>query len=246
METVNAHIKQTSGLSAREIPVKSLFLAKYGRFPGKICMRPTGSDVVFHVKSVLDRLNNEYHIQNESPIIQRYLHRCSKKYFICEQLVLLSDIEGVMIHFYQCRWVTNYTNNSKKIIEPDYTPDDHFLVIDQINLFYLSEHENFVQNLAYNFSNDQTLHLQKPKLATLSHIVKHKNRCTGWESFHISCQTHIRKPFIDNLAVSYGGEEFLKIHQKIVTWLNKEDASGLTLLHGTPGSGKFDSLIKIK
>jgi hypothetical protein len=238
MEEAIVHVKQTYPTSSQTIPVKNLFLLKYGRFPQKTRLRSVpkdGSNVVFHVKSVLDRFD----IQNESSIVRRYFHLCSKKYFVNEQLISLANIDGIMIHFECCRWVINYTNNSKKSIQPDYIPNRHFLVIDEIILFYLSEHESFVQKLVYDLINDDTLTLLEPKVANLRLIGKHKDRCNGPGAFYLAGYTQIKKPYINNLAVSYGGEDFLNIHQKIVAWLNKKDTSGLVLLHGPPGSGNY-------
>jgi hypothetical protein len=239
MEEAIVHVKQTQPTSTKAIPVKNLFLSKYGRHPQKICVKPAlkedESKVVFHVKSVLDRINN----RNESSIIRRYFHRCSKKYFVYEQLISLPNIDGILIYFNCCSWVTNYTNNSKKFIEPDYIPNRHFLVIDEITLFYLSEHESFIQKFAYDLINDDTLSLLEPKIADLRMIGKRRDRCDGPGAFYLTGYTHIKKPFINDLAVSYGGQDFLNVHQKIVAWLNKKDASGLVLLHGAPGSGKY-------
>ncbi|CAF4605033.1 unnamed protein product [Rotaria sp. Silwood2] len=172
-------------------------------------------------------------------IVRRYFHPCSKKYYAYELLLSLPNINGVLINLNQCSWVTNYTNNSKKLIQPDYIPDRHFLTAFEILILYLEEHEAFVQKFAYDLINDNTLSLLQPKIANLRLIGKHKDRCNGGsESFYLMGYTYIKKPRIDDLAVSYGGQDFLNVHSKIVTWLNKKDANGLVLLHGAPGSGK--------
>lgn len=247
MEETIAHIKQIYPTSSRGIPVKNLFLSKYSRLPQKVCLTPgskdEGSNVVFHVQSVLDRMENEYEIRNELPIIRRYFHRCSKKYFVYEQLLSLGNMDGIMIHFDCCLWVTNYTNNSKKFIQPDYIPDRHFLIVNEIVVFYLPEQEEFVQKFAYDLINDETLSLVEPKIADLRLIGKHKDRCDGPGAFYLTGHTYIKKPHIHNLAISYGGEDFLNIHNKIVSWLNKKDSSGLVLLHGAPGSGNDNQSI---
>lgn len=234
------HIKQTRLSSTREIPVQSLFLAKYDQIPEETRIKPLvkddGSNAVFHVKSVLDRIN----IRKESSITRQYFHQCSKKYFIYEQLILLADIDGIMIHFNNCQWVTNYKNNSKKSIQPDYSPKHHFLTVEEIRFFYLIEHECFVKKLAYDLINDDTLSLLQPKIADLHLIGKRKDTCRGPGAFYLTGDIHIKKPYINNLAVSYGGDDFLHVHKKILTWLHKKDASGLVLLHGAPGSGKYD------
>jgi hypothetical protein len=234
------HIKQTYSTSPDVFPVKKLFLSKYGQLPREARIKPVSKDdgfnVVFHVQSVLDRIKNEFNIQNELPIIRRYLHRCSKKYFVFEQVLSLANIDGIMIHLDSCLWVTNYMNNS---IQPDYIPDRHFLIVDQIILFYLPEHEIFIQKFTYDLINDDTLSLLEPKIADLRLIGKRKDHCNGPGAFYLKDYIHIKKPHINNLAVNYGGEDFLNVHKKIVTWLNTKNSNGLVLLHGAPGSGKY-------
>ncbi|CAF4109149.1 unnamed protein product [Adineta steineri] len=242
MEEAIQLVKKSYPPACKEIPVKYLFLSKYGQFPQNIRLLPVekekGSQVVFHVKTVLDRLNDQYSINNELPIIRRYFHQCSKKYYTTQQVVSLSNINGILIHLNQCHWVTNYTNNSNKSIEPDYVQDGHYLVVEQIYLFYLNEHENFVQKLAHDLIHDDTLSLIQPKVVNLCFLGKYKDTCNGPGSFYTRGNTLIKKPYINNLAVSYGGHDFLRAHNKIVTWLNKKDTNGLVLLHGAPGSGK--------
>jgi hypothetical protein len=148
-----------------------------------------------------------------------------------------------MMHLDSCRWVTNYTNNSKKIIQPDYIPDRHFLIVDEIVLYYLPEHEVFVQKLSNDLIYDDTLSLVEPKIADLRLIGKHRDRCDGPGAFYLTNYIHIKKPYIKNLDISYGGKDFLNVHKKIITWLNTKNSSGLVLLHGAPGSGEYHQSI---
>jgi hypothetical protein len=50
-------------------------------------------------------------------------------------------------------------------------------------------------------------------------------------------EVKIKKPKITDLKLHYG-DEFEKIHQKIIAGLEKKDGSGIVLLHGEPGTGK--------
>jgi hypothetical protein len=236
MEEAIAHIKKVYPPSREEIPVKKLFLSKYGQFPQKIRISPvskeSGTNVVFHVKSVLDRIPNN----NEYPIVHYRFHPCSKKCYPVKQLLTVSD--GIMIYL-ECMWVTNYTNNSNKSIQPDYIPGRHFLITEEIEILYLIEHETFVQQLANDLIIDDTLSLIEPRTAMLRLVGKHKDRCNGPGSLYLMSNTFIRKPHINDLALSYGGQDFLNVHNKIISWLNTKDANGLVLLHGAPGSGKY-------
>ena len=97
MEETIAYIKKAYPPSRDEIPITKLFLSKYGQFPQRICLTPyskvKGTNVVFHVKSVLDRLSD---INNEDSIVHRYFHPCSKKYYSARQLLTVSN--GIMIY----------------------------------------------------------------------------------------------------------------------------------------------------
>ena len=243
MEEFSLHIKQSYLLPKDEIPAQKLFLATYGAWPQRICITPVAreneTNVVYHVKSVLDRIQDKYSTSNRFAVVRRHFHPCSKTYYIVKQLLSTPHINGIMIYLTECIWVTNYTNHSKKPIQPDYIPDRHFLTTKNITLFYLSEHENFVQQLAHDLINDDTLSLVEPKIASLRLIGKHKDHCNGPGSFYLAGSTCIKKPHINDLGLSYGGQDFLKVHHKIVTWVNAEDARGLVLLHGAPGSGKY-------
>ncbi|CAF0744877.1 unnamed protein product [Rotaria sp. Silwood1] len=243
MDEIISHAKLSYSSYSRDLPVNKLFLLKYGRFPRRISITPAsnenGANVAFHVKSVLERVYGNCDIKNEFSIIRRYFHPCSKQYYACEQLLSLPNIHGVLINLNRCSWVTNYTNNSKKLIQPDYIPDRHFLVVFEIFIFYLEEHESFIQKFAYDLIHDDTLSLLEPKIANLRLIGKYRDRCNSdSKSFYLMGYTYIKKPRIDDLALSYGGQDFLNVHRKILTWLNKKDANGLVLLHGAPGSGK--------
>ncbi|CAF1476793.1 unnamed protein product [Rotaria sordida] len=243
MDEIISNVKLSYPNYGRDLPVKKLFLSKYRRFPRKICITPAsnenGTNVAFHVKSVLERIYGNYDIKNELSIVRRYFHPCSKKYYIYEQILSIPNINGIYINLNRCSWITNYTNNSKKLIQPDYIPNCHFLIVSEILIFYLEEHEIFVQKFANNLINDNTLSLIAPKIANLRLIGKHKNRCNGGsESFYLMGYIYMKKPRIDDLALSYGGQDFFHVHNKIVAWLNKKDTHGLVLLHGAPGSGK--------
>ncbi|CAF3486229.1 unnamed protein product [Rotaria socialis] len=243
MNEIIAHVKQSRRWAVRDIPTRDLFLSNYGRIPQKIRVTPASNEkttvVVFHVKSLLHRIYNNDDITNEFSIVRRHLHPCSKKYYAYEQLLLLPNIGGILISLNECSWVTNYTNNSKKTIQPDYIPDRHFLVVNEIIIFYLPEHETFVEKLSHELTHDDTLSLVKPKTAMLRLIGKSQSRDSQRPaSFYLMGRIHIKKPYIHDLTISYGGKAFLNVHHKIVAWLNKKDTSGLVLLHGAPGSGK--------
>lgn len=249
MLTVNeivAYVKDRRLDANQSIPVKKLFISKYGIIPRKINITPAlyedGRVALFHVKSLLHRLYGNADDAKQFSITQCRFHACSKTYYACEQLLSLPKIDGLLISLSGCSWVVNYTNNSKQPILPDYMSDQHFLTVDRITMFYLPEHDSFVQKLAYDLSQDDTLCLQEPQIAILRLIGKKNHGQIGSERFYLTGSVCIKKPRINDLSLSYGGKNFLNVHSKIVTWLNKEDANGVVLLHGTPGSGKYNSI----
>lgn len=47
----------------------------------------------------------------------------------------------------------------------------------------------------------------------------------------------MKKPHITDLKMHYG-DDFLNIHEELLEVLQKKDTSGITFLHGPPGTGK--------
>jgi len=105
--------------------------------------------------------------------------------------------------------------------------DDYFLIASQIKIYYLPEHDSFVQDLSSRFSQ---MTVFSSKSCTLQMVCR--NQC-GYYLNGIK----IKKPLITDLALHYGSS-FVPTHDKILKNLNKKESKGIVLLHGVPGSGK--------
>lgn len=55
-------------------------------------------------------------------------------------------------------------------------------------------------------------------------------------SFYTS-SIHMKKPYITDLKLYYG-DEFESIHEELIETLQEKDSTGITFLHGPPGTGK--------
>jgi Cdc6-like AAA superfamily ATPase len=51
----------------------------------------------------------------------------------------------------------------------------------------------------------------------------------------------MKKPHITDLKVNYG-DDFLDIHEELLETLQEKDSTGITFLHGPPGTGKTSYL----
>lgn len=60
--------------------------------------------------------------------------------------------------------------------------------------------------------------------------------CRDDRGFYTS-SIRIKKPVITDLKLHYG-DDFAEIHEELVEILQENDSTGITFLHGQPGTGK--------
>ena len=204
-----------------DIPAIRLFLAKYRTFPSKLEFGTDSDDICFHVPTMLDYLRNELKHDITKDCIVRKYHRRTKKIYIESRTSDLGN--GVMIEFLDCDLETDINNPNKY---PADAGDDHFLQTKNMNIYYLPERDDFVQDLFARFS---TVTLFKLKSCTLEMV------CRNEHGYYLS-GIRIKKPLITDMALHYGSR-FVPVHEKILASLNKKESKGIVLLHGIPGSG---------
>ena len=107
--------------------------------------------------------------------------------------------------------------------------DDYFLVMSSISIYYLPEHDIKVQNMVKDLLK---YYVFESKFLKLSMICHHQNSAYDLRDIKI------KKPMILDLGLHYG-QNFVKIHEKILNECNKKQGKGIVLLHGIPGSGKL-------
>ena len=205
------------------IPTIRLFLAKYHRYPCKFECETDDKDASYHTTTVLNYIRDELkHDINKDCIIRKYHRRTKQKYVDSR----VSDLDnGIMIDLMDIVLDSDIQNPNK--LKADYS-DDYFLHTSYIIIYYLPEHDSFVQDLSDHFSE---MTVFSSKACSLQMVCR--NEC----GYYLS-GIKIKKPLITDLALHYG-PKFVPVHDKIIKNLNQKESKGIVLLHGIPGSGNY-------
>jgi hypothetical protein len=204
-----------------EIPAIRLFLGKYHTYPCTLDCETDDDDIRFHVTTILNYIRDELHHDISKDCISRKHHRRTKQKYVQSRLSDLGN--GIMINFSDSSLDSEVQNPNK--LQADYS-DDYFLIVSDIKIYYLPEHDSFVQDLSDHFSK---MTVFSSKSCTLQMVCR--NQC----GYYLS-GIKIKKPLITDLALHYG-PTFVPTHDKIIKNLNKKESKGIVLLHGIPGSG---------
>ncbi|CAF3374174.1 unnamed protein product [Rotaria socialis] len=206
-----------------KIPSVPLFVAHYKTLPCVFKFSHPESNALLHMPSILNYLKNEYgHDLTNDVVLQRY-HKKSKQFFAQYRLCNLGN--GIIIYFHGVKFMSDIQNPNNYSSDAF---DDCFLVISSIAIYYLPEHDIKVQNMVKDLLK---YYVFESKFLKLSMICRHQN------SAYYLRDIKIKKPMILDLELHYG-QNFVKVHEKILNACNKKQGKGIVLLHGIPGSGK--------
>jgi hypothetical protein len=207
-----------------QIPTIRIFLGKYHTYPSSLECDTEGDGIDYHVTTILHYLRDELNHDINKDCIERKYHRLTKQRYVESRLTDLGN--GIMIRFDGSRLESEIENPNKL---PADHGDDYFLIISEIKIYYLPEHDSFVQDLSDRFSQ---MTVFSSKSCTLQMVCR--NDC-GYYLRGI----RIKKPLITDLALHYG-KNFVGTHEKILKNLNQKESKGIVLLHGVPGSGNLN------
>ncbi|CAF3970870.1 unnamed protein product, partial [Adineta steineri] len=202
-------------------PTIRLFIGKYRTYPSTLEATTDDDALSFHATTVLNYLRDELHHDSNKDCVTRKYDRKIKKHYVQSRVCDLGN--GIMISMDSS--LNADTQNPNKLLS-DY-PKDYFLLVSDMQIYYLPEHDTFVQDLASQFSK---MTIFSSKSSTLQMVCK--NQC----GYYLS-GIKIKKPLITDLALHYGSN-FVSTHDKIIKNLNTKESKGIVLLHGIPGSGK--------
>jgi hypothetical protein len=205
-----------------QIPIIRLFLAKYHAYPSSLCCETDDDDVRFHVTTILNYMNDELNHDINKDCIERQYHRRTKQKYVESRVSDLGN--GIMIYFNGSELESEVENPNQ--LKVDYG-DNYYLLVQQIKIYYLPEHDSFAQDLSSRFSK---------MIVFLSKTCRLEMVCKNDCGYYLS-GIKIKKPLITDLALHYGSS-FVSIHDKILKNLNEKESKGIVLLHGVPGSGK--------
>lgn len=203
-------------------PTIRLFLAKYRAFPCVINCSGDDTSAIFHATTIFDYIRDELKHDLSTDRISRTYHHRSKQMYVDSRLSDLGN--GVMIEVTDCYFQSDVQNPNK--LKADHS-DDYFIIASQMILYYLPEHDAYVQELAARFAK---MTVFSSKSCTLQMV------CRNQHGYYLN-GINIKKPLITDLALHYG-KTFVPTHDKIIKNLNKKEGKGIVLLHGIPGSGK--------
>ncbi|CAF1015952.1 unnamed protein product [Rotaria sp. Silwood1] len=205
-----------------EIPTIRLFLNKYHTYPCTLDCETDDDDIRFHVTTILNYIRDELKHDINKDCITRKYHRRTKQKYVDSRVSDLGN--GIMINFIDSSLDSDVHNKNE--LKADYG-DNYFLISSEIKIFYLPEHDSFVQDLSTHFSQ---MIVYSSKSCILQMV------CRSQCGYYLD-GVRIKKPLITDLALHYG-KGFLSTHEKILKNLNKKESKGIVLLHGVPGSGK--------
>lgn len=203
-------------------PSIRIFLAKYHAYPCSMYCSGDDNAALMHAPTIVNYIENELKHDLSKDLVTRAFHRQSKDSYVSARCSDLGN--GIMIEMSNIYYSSDVQNPNK--YKPDYS-DDHFLISSELYIYYLPEHDAFIQDLGKRFSK---MTVFSSKSCTLQMV------CRNQHGYYLN-GINIKKPLITDLALHYGAN-FVSIHDKIMKNLNKKEGKGIVLLHGLPGSGK--------
>lgn len=207
-----------------EVPAVRLFLNKYLTYPSTVHCDTDDDDTYFHATTILNYIRDELKHDITKDCVARRYSRQAKRRYVDSRLCDLGN--GVMIDFASSNLEEDILNKNQ--LKADFD-DKYFLVVSELKIFYLPEHESFAEELSDRFSQ---MTLPSSKSCILQMVCR--NSC----GYYLD-GVRIKKPLITDLALHYG-KSFVPIHDRILKNLNKKESKGIVLLHGLPGSGIYN------
>lgn len=166
--------------------------------------------------------------QSETTLLRKCRRTCPKHlwYSFSIDSDRLCDLgNGIMIYF-------GSTAVKSDVINPNQYPsdysDDYFVTCKVIKICYLVRLDSIVKELGNALTSMTLIESARSKLNLIHRVQSHSYRLHPIQ---------IKNPTMHDLALHYG-QEFVGVHEKILSALSKENGKGLVLLHGLPGTGK--------
>ncbi|CAF3601937.1 unnamed protein product [Rotaria socialis] len=179
---------------------------------------------MYHTASVIRFLVNDYKLDPNT-----FVYTWS--YDVFHQKSNMSQIYIDLGNYLSVQFSSEFTSSANvdnpNNLEPDHE-DQAFDCFMSVMIFHVPQTAERARILLKQLTNFQIFPLTE---ATL-HMVCH-NAQRGFYTSPI----RMKKPHITDLKLHYG-ENFLDIHKELLETLQEKDSTGITLLHGPPGTGK--------
>ncbi|UJR20060.1 hypothetical protein I4U23_023194 [Adineta vaga] len=179
---------------------------------------------IYHATSVIDFLVNEYKVNRDTFLYDSSYDATTKQ----SQLTrLYIDLENYLSVQFSNGTTSSVNIDNANNLEPDYE-DKTFNCFDSIEIFHVPQTTERAQKLFEQLSKFKLYPVTEASLQMVCHDER--------RGFYTS-SIQMKKPHIADLKLHYG-DDFPEIHEELIETLQEKDSTGITLLHGPPGTGK--------
>ncbi|CAF1303973.1 unnamed protein product, partial [Didymodactylos carnosus] len=138
------------------------------------------------------------------------------------------DLENYLTIYLSQGYVSTERMDNPLNLKPDIEKDNQFDCFRCIQIYHIPQNLDKVKLLLSQLCNYKLFVIKETTLQMVCY--------TSQSGFYTS-SINIKRPVIKDLKLNYG-EEFLKIHEKLIKTLKEPDSKGIAFLHGLPGTGK--------
>ncbi|CAF1187591.1 unnamed protein product [Adineta steineri] len=179
---------------------------------------------MYHTTSVIHFLIDEYKVDPDT-----FLY--SSSYDISDNDSLMTDVYINLGHYFSVQFsggVLSPTNvDNPNNLKSD-QEDNVFNCFSVIQIFHIPQKAKEARMLLQQLSKFKLYPVTEATLQMVCHDSQH--------GFYTS-SIRMKKPHITDLKLHYG-DDFPDIHEELLETLQEKDSTGITLLHGPPGTGK--------
>jgi len=183
---------------------------------------PTG---LSHATSIIKFLTDEYKL-DAGTFLSNTTYDSAQKHTLYQDIYI--DLGNYLTVYLSGGYGAGSSNLDNPFeLKPD-TADDQFNCCSTIQVFHIPQNVDKVHQLLAQLSRFKLFMITETSLQMVCY-----NPQSGFYTSHIS----IKRPLIKDLKLNYGSE-FAKVHEKLIQTLQEPDSTGITFLHGPPGTGK--------
>ncbi|CAF0976990.1 unnamed protein product [Adineta ricciae] len=177
-----------------------------------------------HTTSTIDFLVNEYQLDPDTFLYESSYDTTENKTLFTKLYIDLENYLSIeLLNGFTSYGDVDNPNNLEKDNE-----DKSFNCLGSLQIFHVPQTAERARTLLQQLSKFKIYPVSE---ATLQMVCHDERR-----GFYTS-SIHMKKPHIPDLKLHYG-DDFPEIHEELIETLQEEDSTGITLLHGPPGTGK--------
>ncbi|CAF3189330.1 unnamed protein product [Rotaria sp. Silwood2] len=178
----------------------------------------------YHATSILHFIVNEYKIDPNSFIYDWSYDTSDNSSLIVKVYIDLGNY--LSVQFYD-GYISHTDVDNPSNLEPD-QEEKIFHCFSTVKIFHVPQTADRARTLLEQLSKFKLFPIT---VATLQMV------CHDAQNGFYTSSIHMKQPHIPDLKLHYG-EEFEIVHEQLLETLQEKDSTGITLLHGPPGTGK--------